>query len=418
MSIPTFADTGTGLLNATIVPLLNALQAKAGVFVGTGFTLLALAVTLSALFGLYEWWTSGSFQDLVANFVRLIIVIAPLVILFNGWTGYMKSFQEFFYTELPQKLSLTSSTPAGLVGESMDKLMKAVDPGEKPAADADADWWELIKMETIYNAIIWLLLVVLNTLLAFGILFAIFMPIAGMYIGAIFGPLLLAFMVWRPMADMASRWVGFMVANGITFVVAVVILDALKVALTNINAVLVGMNADGFGTGLAGFLVTLVALFAIYIFAMNLMLQANNIAQGMTGGATVGEGLFGKLAAAGAAVGMGAAAKAGVKGTAGGMKVAAKTPGAVATAAGKTAEAAAVRAGSERLMSAGTSIRNAGEKMSGAANAVGNVLEKSPSAGLKDIKDGAGRLAGKAGNVALNHIAGVGGKGGHKDGGR
>lgn len=389
-------NSAGSMLSVTIGQLLASLQGMVGTFSGLGMTFLSLAVILSLLGGVYAWWISGSIQDLVSSGVRMLIIIAPLLILFNGWGGYMKSFQGFFYNELPSYLGLAGGSPEAIVGQSVQKVMDAVKFPDTNASSDEQSWWSVVtdafSMKTLYSLILTALVFILNVLLIFAMIFAVFMPIAGMYIGAIFGPLILAWLPWKPLSDMTARWTGFMIANGITFVVALVIIKALGSTVAAISTQLAGMADDSLMSGIAGYAISLVALFAIYIFAANLLLQANNMAQGMTGGATVGEGLFGKLAAVGAAGGMlsagrlGAMAHGKAAGAAG--KAAAAAPGAVGKAleaGGKAIQGSGVAAGISNVagatgaVSAGNAMRSAGGVLQSAQkgiNEVGSVLSK------------------------------------------
>lgn len=399
-------DTVTDLISVTIGQLLDSLLGMTGTFVGTGYVFLSLAFTLSALSGIYQWWTSGSLEDLVANGVRTLIIVAPLLILLNGWDGYMKTFGDFFYRELPAQMGVTGGSPAEVAGTAMKQISGAIkiDVGDPEAVanpsggdvEQKKSWltklWDSVSLANLYSLGLQFLVFILNMLLMFGILFALFMPIASLYLGMIFGPLLLAWLLWKPLADMGARWLSFMIANGLNFVVAVVILKALSKTIEAMTKTMGGMMAEGFGTGLAGLSVSVLALFAIYIFALNLMLAANNIAQGMTGGAAIGEGLFGKLSSAMAAGGMvGAARMTGggaVKGTAGVMKGAAKAPGVVAKGAehaGKSLQATGAAAainnvpGSSHIASAGNAARSVSGSLNSAQkrlDKVGSVLER------------------------------------------
>jgi hypothetical protein len=394
----------TNLLDVSVGELLRSLHSMAGIFSGTGMTFLVLAFTLSVVGGVYNWWTSGSIQDLVSNGVRMIILMAPLLVLLNGWGSYMGSFVKFFHTGLPAVVGVPGDTPEAIVGKTIQGLQKAVQFNN--TADTKKEWYDRISdffsLANVFSALIWILVFVLNALLAFAMIFAVFMPVAAMSIGVIFGPLILAWLPWRPLADMSSRWLGFMIANGITFVVAIVIMKALGVSIENMTMQLVKVTSSSKLIGTIGYLFTMMALVAIYIFATNLLLQANNIAQGMTGGATVGEGLFGKLAAAFGAAGMmragGATANLHKMGAQAGARAAAKAPGAAGKLAdytGKGAQALGVVGaisnvpGSSAMSAAGNVLRasaaplNATQKaIDSVGSAAGNVLNKVKNTGV------------------------------------
>lgn len=396
-------DSIENILSVTIGPFLSQLQGMAGTFLGTGYTFITLAITLAVIGSMYSWWTSGSIEDLVSNGVRAIIVLAPLLMLFAGWSDYMTKFENFFMKDLPQHIGASGGSPYEVVGKSIQKIMDAVNLSQGAEAGTDKGWWDKLwdslSMKTLYSLILTAIVFILNCLLAFALIFAVFMPLAGLYIGAIFGPLILAWIPWRPLADMTARWTSFMIANGITFVVSIVIINALGKSIGYLTSTLGKMSEDSVGAGLAGWAVTLVALFAIYLFATNLLLQANNIAQGMTGGAAVGEGLFGKLTAAASAGGMLGAGratanlhKAAVQGAA---KASAKAPGAigaVADAAGKAAQGAGLsraidgKSGGAALAGAGNLLRAASAPFNKAQRGI-DVAGKKVSSILDRAKD-------------------------------
>lgn len=391
-------ETVGDLISITLGQLLEGLSGMTGTFVEVGFVFLSLAFLLSALGGMYNWWTSGSMEDLVANGVRTLLVVAPLALLLSGWSGYMNTFTALFYKEIPAAMGTTGDTASTVAANSMKQIMNAVE-FQKPPPDAnnkEKGWWskawDAISLSNFYTLILQVIVLILNMFLIFGILFALFMPVASLMVGAIFGPLLLPWMAWRPLAGMTERWTGFMIANGLSFVVAIVILKAMTKTIEALTKQMQGMANEGFLSGLAGMSVTLVALFAIYIFATNLLLAANNIAQGMTGGAAIGEGLFGKVSAAMASGGMmrtaGATGNLGKMAAAGAGKAAAKAPGAIGQgldAAGKQAQALGTAAaisnapGGTALSAAGNALRASSAPLNAAQagiNKAGNVLSK------------------------------------------
>lgn len=410
----TMGDATGGMIAATIGQLLSALQAKSGVFVGLGTTFMSLAVILTIFGGIYSWWVSGSIQDLVENGVRTIILAGPLLLLLNGWSDYMTTFEKFFHTELPSTLGITGGTPAAVVGESIQEIMKAVDlSGALSSGGKNKSWWDTVtdafSMKMIYSLIVYCLVFVLNCLLIFGLIFAVFMPVAGIYIGAIFGPVILGWLPWKPLADMTAKWSGFMISNGIAFVVAITIVHALKDTIKSMVDQIRGMAGDSVMSGLTGYAMTLVALFAIYLFATNLLMQANNIAQGMTGGAAVGEGLIGKMASMVGAAGMmragGATANLNKMGAQGAAKAAGSIAGKGADKAASGLSSGAKGAG--KVLGDYAAARAIGGKSGGsalasaanAAKAVGQGIDKA-QAGVKAGAQAAKNVAAKGASAA------------------
>jgi len=183
--------------------------------------------------------------------------------------------------------------------------------------------------------VMFIVIFVLTVVLMTTMLFAVFMRVASLYIGAIFGRLIIPWLAWKPLVNMTERWVSFMISNGIAFCVAITIVNALGKALAGIVSRVLSAANQSVSGGIGEYVISMVGIFAVYLFVINLLSQANNIAQGMTGGTAIGEGLFGKIAAmaAGAAVGkMAAATGAGHLGAA----KAAAWKGVGAAAVGKT----------------------------------------------------------------------------------
>jgi type IV secretory pathway TrbL component len=286
----------------------------------------------------------------------------------------LTTFGEFFHKELPAAIGMGGETPDQIVSQALEGISKAskATGGEKEETGL---WpWEIDPMRFIYQGLLTVLIFLLNLLLAVALIFAIYMPIAAFWIGAIFGPLMLSMIAWDKFADLSSRWASFMIANGITFVVAIVILKCLKATIAAMTLRMQEMAVDG--SGLAAFILSAITVFAVYIFATNLLLKADNIAQGITGGAAIGEGLFGKIASGAAAVGMGKMAKAaGVGLPAKAITGAAQAPAATGKALGKLSGMAAKLASNKNAAGpskAGSRLNAASEKMQAASEKIGN----------------------------------------------
>lgn len=432
MATPTIGS----ILQDTIGPFLDALNGMSSTFVDTGMTFMALAITLTALSSIYVWWVSGSFQDLLENSVRSIIIIAPLLIIMNNWSSSVNSLSGFFLNEVPASLGVPGGSPVAVVGDAVTNLIKTVDAvrsataGENipeknwddalpPGLNYFQFWWEYMKHKAsqvsnvgenisalmqgfttwLYGFVMFVIICILTVILLASMMFAVFMPVASMYIGAIFGPLIIPWMLWKPLANMTERWVGFMIANGIAFCVALVLVNALKTSMSAMTEKVITASKFGeTGDGIAAFVMTLVGIFAIYLLVINLMSQANNIAQGMTGGAAIGEGLFGKIAmfAGGAAVGKVAKATGG--GAAGAASDSAKLAG-----AGYKAAASGLEKGGKAMQAAGLASSINGSLSATSSKFLtktGNLMRSSSSA----MNAGA-QLANKGANVAQKGIS-------------
>ena len=85
-----------------------------------------------------------------------------------------------------------------------------------------------------------------------------------------------------------------MISNGITFVVALTVVNALGDAIAKVVDFVLELAKSASTEGaLAAYGSGVIAIAAVYLFAINLLTSANNIANGMTGGTALDEGMFG-----------------------------------------------------------------------------------------------------------------------------
>ena len=305
-----------------------------------------------------------------------------------------------------QALLTGNSTSATLISNQIANINAQIkslqqQQASNPNASNEGSSWNPADMfragfasieEFILKVVVW----VFTILLVFGVLICVYMPLAALSIGVIMGPLLLSWLPFEGMSDTSRKWFGFMLANGMTYVVAIVILNAVAGTVNGLAYHVSDMASKSIGGGIAAYMGALVGILATYIFSLDLMLQANNMASGMTGGASVGEGLFGKLAAGGAAGGMGLA-------SAKGAKAAAQTPGAVTKGVGAVmGERGAMHSakGASKVIAgdpSGSKQMGKGARLSKAAasvTGVGNTIQSAKA--VKDVTVAGAKSAGKA----------------------
>lgn len=341
--------------------LITGLGGMAGTFIPLGYKFLGLALTITLLNAVYQFWVKGGTTEMIASLVRLgIITVIPLTMLAN-WTDMTGVLSNFFQKGLPTMMGYGTGSPSSVVGNAVSNLLSAVDL--KPPEGESAGFWSL-STDTIttwfISQILWLLVSVLSLLLTAAMVFSLYMPLAGMGLGIIFGPLMIGWMPFDKMANLSEKWFGFMIGNGMSFAVAIAIMKAMEGTIISMASDLSKVIQEG--GPIVGSLVTILGILAIFLFATNLVLKANEIASGMTGGATVGEGLFGNLAAAGAAKMGGAMAK-----TAGGVGLAGA--GALSKASGLSGAAS----------KAAGAVKSTGAALSQKGGAVGAVARATAS---------------------------------------
>jgi hypothetical protein len=437
------ADGGLNVLTA----LIGGISSHKGDLIPTARVFLSLSVVMTLMGAMYDWWIKGGAQEMVASLARLLIITSIPLFLFSGsnWdttTGYLvKAFQ----SELPSAVGAAGSDANSSVSNALQAIANAastkqyVDPQTKQlvtdteieakaqSADASSGWKaaimslsQLLSIKFWLGIIIQFLVFVLNVILFFAMIFCLYMPVAAMAVGIVIGPILIAWLPFEKFAGWTTKWLDYMIANGLTFVIAILITTGISSAILKVITELntVEQGSGGVIGGLAEAGGSILIIFAIYAFAIALLLKANEMASGMTGGAAIGEGLFGNLmamAAAGAVIKTakltGKGAYSGAKGGAG---LAAKGVGKGLEVGSKLTKSAALKAGIKGNGKTGMALASASNAMSGAVNVakaadkvVQNVSNKAANSAIgKGVEKIAQTVANTDGHIA-SHL-GVG----------
>lgn len=351
-------DFNVGNLATLIDPFFTSLQAHSNDLVGSGMTLLSIVFLLSA-FGLaLDFYLNGSLEDALTSAIKLMILTSFPLMMLSNWSGTAGKLENAMSTELPAMFGLAGGAPSAKLTSIITILQTAITPpgangtqvdsnGQNPqqvkpvstidkivnGVNSAVDYMNsaapfaatgvgvldtLVKLTDPKFFIGWLLYIlnfILVSFLMFGCMMSIFMPIAGLKIGLVFGPLCIAMIPFRPMAGMATRWLDFMIANGVSLAVAGLVLLAISSTMVTMCQNMAQITTSSWGDmqNIVALIVSIAMMFAVYMFALGLLLQCNNIAQGMMGGSAVSEGLFGKIAAAAAGGLMVGTAKLGAK---------------------------------------------------------------------------------------------------------
>lgn len=468
-------DTINNFLRAIDV-MTCGLEAKHGLFVGAGYKFLGVAMVLSILVFVYQWWVSGSLEDLLGEALKtaFLTAIPAFFLVGSNWTDYGNDVTGFFTKTLASAVS-SGGSPGGVVGDMIKQLINAADFREakernaariaelnvkkeqlskrslelaneskilKYAGDeaaAKIKWDESQKLydeanvlresinklsteesdenqsfmaagfKFVYSWILKVIVWIATALLVFGIIATVYMPIAAMSIGLIFGPLIIAWLPFKPMADMTKKWISFMIANGLTFVVSMVILSALIGTVQMLTTDMMAKNGAGQTTLAYGS--AIIGILASYFFTLSLVLKADNMASGMTGGVAIGDSVLGRMMAGAAGSRMVAAAGGAALGHAKAAQGAASTGTAMAgQALGGAAMAAGAASGKPLVESAGAKLSNAaaaaskaisnpGEALKNAANKVKETGAAAKTAAVQSSADAGITIGSKVGTL-------------------
>ena len=161
-------------------------------------------------------------------------------------------------------------------------------------------------------------------ILTLALIFSLYGPLFMLNIGMIFGPVLVAFLPWRPTQNMFMRWVGYMLTMGAAYVIGLLLAKLGAIALTNFSSNIIA-NYQAAGTGVAAKLAaanTIASgtfpMMVSMIFLAMMMLRGEHIAAALFGGAAIGGG--GAFAAMVGASALRSSPNKMIKGGAGGIK--------------------------------------------------------------------------------------------------
>lgn len=309
-----------GDISGLLSPLIERAAAMSGAFVPLGQTFLALSVAMSVMFAVYEWWLGGGVSDALARLTRAaLILIIPLALLF-GWSGYMKTFTEFFSKELTAPIVAVDGSGSGpeAVKTAITKLSQSMFPNTRKVDERST--WEkvrdfIVSEESIGGAVLSSLTAALFEMLLFSIalvvslalVFALYGPLLALQLGVIFGPLLIAWMPFQPLSHLARSWFTFMLSQGFALVVGVTIAILGAGVIGDYSDQMLAMARDPslpwyteIGVQFGGFM----ASTAVIVFVGFMLFRADDIAAAMIGGGGAGMGgvgaaVMGRLKAGG-----------------------------------------------------------------------------------------------------------------------
>lgn len=298
-------------------PMIDTAANMADALVPIGRILLALAFTLTMLTAVYSYWL-GEASGAIARAVRGCFVFSvPFFLLWgDNWTNTMHTFTQGFAVELAAPI-LQSSGHGGaggsapeLVKNIVERVANGIWPDAQETTDtskgAFAKAWSFITNpdqsfgRAIHSAatefFYKVMLTFVGAVLIIAILFAMYGPILLMQVGVIFGPLLVVWLAWEPLAHLAKTWFSFMLTAGFSLLVGLVL---ALIAVGSIEAFVGQMQAMGqdpelpwffeAGAKLGGFL----ASAATMIFLSFMLFKADDIAAAMIGGSAGGGSMVG-----------------------------------------------------------------------------------------------------------------------------
>ncbi len=176
----------------------------------------------------------------------------------------------------------TTTYPAGAEGVATG--------GPTGTPEAGSGWVYAITHlgATITKTIAIVLLFIPTLILAVAMIFALYGPLLMLLIGIVFGPVLIAWLPFEPLANLATTWLRYMVSMGIAFAIGILLATIGTAALKQFTAALATMDASlaSFGAFIGGVLATTAGM----LFLAYMMFKVEHIAAGLVGGPAIGGG--------------------------------------------------------------------------------------------------------------------------------
>lgn len=344
--------------------MLRSATALGSALVGEGMLLLTYAFLATLAISLYRnLIVSRGLEELLFDVVRACILGSITLALLNNWGSVSQILPNWINSSVISRLT-TGGEPATVIGQffavfaEMFREMTAwIQTGAKPCGDAQGgvlaalqNLFDTITLKTFMD-VIWmyvalaiavLIIIIPLTLFSAIMLAVLFGNALIMKIAIIFGPVMIAWIPFSPMAWLAMSWLRFMLITAVTVAIAYLIAGLLASSMLPVFRTLLntGVNATGIGyaTIWMGASIALVLLFGAWMLT-----KADDIASGLIGGGGASSGATFvsslsrtiqqvKLAASKPGAGGGRATGAGAQGAArgGAATPQAATPGAAA----------------------------------------------------------------------------------------
>lgn len=295
-------------------PLIVTAEGMGGVFVPIGRVLLGLAVMLAVLYAVYDWWM-GEVNGALARLVRAgLILTIPLYLLSgNNWATDTKVLTKFFASDLTAPVLAAGGSASGpeAIRNTITKISTSMFPNTRAKegqeqSSFEQTWKFIVGQKSVGGAIFSamteaffeLLLFIISVVLVIALVVALYGPLLALHIGIVFGPLLLAWMPFGPMAHLTRNWLQFILSQGFALVVgitmAIIASNSIE-AYTN-SMLMMGAEAglpwfEELGAKIGGFM----ASSAVILFVAWMLFKADDIAAAMIGGGGAGTGGVGAV---------------------------------------------------------------------------------------------------------------------------
>jgi hypothetical protein len=401
--VPVFGDFAK-----ILDPMFDAARGYSDVLVGAGKVMLSIALVLETMMLTFDYFVKGgSGSDFLHGAFRIFLVALLPATMLATWPELPNAILNLFASQLPAILNGASPGDSGTdhMAHAFSGVLHSMqDIFAPPRLEGKQHWWNLLEKTelAIYKVAAIILLSVPMLIFGFALIITLFGPLFMLYIGVIMAPILVPWMVFKPLANVGMTWVKYMVTMGVAFVIGLVMAGIVMTSVQDYASVVNGQS-DTLGS-FAALIFGLFPQMIMLLFLAYMMIKVEQIAAAMVGGGSIGGG--GAMAAMmGAALAKGGGGKDGKAGGTGGDAKGAsggadKSGGTQQAGQGKSAatDQASLSKGAAEAGAVGTTKGSAGGSQSGLSRTAGDASTTVPAKGGDGgSQSGLSRGAGEAG---------------------
>lgn len=385
---------GLSSLSGALDPLFSAARGMLSALVPVGWTFLSIALVLEAFTLVLTFWIKGGASEAIAQLARLLLLTSIPMTMLTTWPDLPNALMSGFTSEISKVITGGSGDGTDQISQTITTISQAFLSGMASATPPNSDAGMITG--AIINALIAIMLFLPLTLFIVALLFALYGPLLLLYLGIITGPMLVPWLVWKPMDGLASKWLNFMLTSGVAFVVGLIMAKMVAAGLASYGNVVANAAKDGAFSAIMAAVAGMIPMVAMLLFAGYMLLKCESIGSALVGGASVGAGggLFG--------AGMGALRHAGRPGGNNANK-----PGTSGSNGGGGSGGGTGGSGS-----APGSASGAGGGGSGQPSSQASLSQQAGSASAASSKPSASAGSGAAGSTSTKPSSGGGGGGG------
>jgi hypothetical protein len=299
-----------GALNS----VMQSANSNVGALVGLAKSGLMLATMIALTIALYTAFIeSHGIDKIMAEGLRILIITGLALTVIIGWGQYASSIPDFFKGSVLGAFGVSASTdPVMILHKPIEVALKFIsnmwtwmEKGVSPCDDGSLSNWlskfldsigigVLLKMITrIFVMFLCLLILAIPIILFAAALLAMtFGTQIVLFIGMMFGPLMISMAPVRQMSWMVMAWVKFMLINSTTLAVAYIMALILTGGMQIFSEQVMSAGMSLGQSVIASFFAA-VMFAVILIFFTYMVMRSDNIAQALFSGGAAANGASG-----------------------------------------------------------------------------------------------------------------------------